>query len=437
MSEKPIKSASRRRFLQTVGATALAATGPAIVIPGRAQPKTLKIRTDKSFIAGFDQWFFDYAQTWGKQNDTRVIIEFASQNTVLNLPNTEVAAQKGFDLVKLLSFFATNQIHLIDHREIYEECERHYGKVIDAVSRISYSPKVKKHFAFGQGFMPSVINYRKDLWDNINAFPDSWDDVWRGGRHINLLHDISIAIALSDTSDSNHTLSSILYSFGGSVQDERNRPVLKSRAVLEAIKFVKALYDDAMTADVLTWDNTSNNRVMLSGQGSLAWNPISITRSGENKGFPITDKIGLAQAPKGPKHRLGSGSTTIWGIWKFAENIKAARKFLVDYVGSSRQMLTASRFLHLPSFPLAVPDQAELLAHDAKANPPHKYKILKDAQRWHVGSGYPGYYNPSIDEVNHSWLIPRMFANAATGKMTPEEALTQADQEVRKIYDKW
>jgi hypothetical protein len=30
-----------------------------------------------------------------------------------------------------------------------------------------------------------------------------------------------------------------------------------------------------------------------------------------------------------------------------------------------------------------------------------------------------------------------MFASVATGKMTPEEALTQADQEVRKIYQKW
>jgi hypothetical protein len=30
-----------------------------------------------------------------------------------------------------------------------------------------------------------------------------------------------------------------------------------------------------------------------------------------------------------------------------------------------------------------------------------------------------------------------MFTLAASGKMTPEEAMTQADQEVRKIFQKW
>jgi multiple sugar transport system substrate-binding protein len=38
----------------------------------------------------------------------------------------------------------------------------------------------------------------------------------------------------------------ILYAFGGAVQDADNRPALQSQATLEAIKFVKALYDEAM-----------------------------------------------------------------------------------------------------------------------------------------------------------------------------------------------
>jgi ABC-type glycerol-3-phosphate transport system substrate-binding protein len=56
---------------------------------------------------------------------------------------------------------------------------------------------------------------------------------------------------------------------------------------------------------------------------------------------------------------------------------------------------------------------------------------------WVTNIGYPGYENPAIDETYNAGLIPAMFANAATGKMTPEEALTQADQEIRRIYRKW
>ena len=59
----------------------------------------------------------------------------------------------------------------------------------------------------------------------------------------------------------------IMYCFGSSEQDGDGNPALKSKATLEAIKYVKALYDEAMTKDVLTWDAASNNRFMLNGEG--------------------------------------------------------------------------------------------------------------------------------------------------------------------------
>ena len=63
--------------------------------------------------------------------------------------------------------------------------------------------------------------------------------------------------------------------------------------------------------------------------------------------------------------------------------------------------------------------------------------MLATATDWTTNVGYPGTHNSAIDEIYSNGLIPAMFVAAATGKMTPEEALTQADQEVRKIFDKW
>jgi len=40
-------------------------------------------------------------------------------------------------------------------------------------------------------------------------------------------------------------LRSILYSFGASIQDEEGNVVLNSKWTLEAVKFVKALYEEA------------------------------------------------------------------------------------------------------------------------------------------------------------------------------------------------
>ena len=69
MIDKPATPVSRRRFLKTAGATALAASvGPTVIIPGRAQPKTLKILRVKEFVATINEWWAEFARTWGEQN---------------------------------------------------------------------------------------------------------------------------------------------------------------------------------------------------------------------------------------------------------------------------------------------------------------------------------------------------------------------------------
>ena len=89
--------------------------------------------------------------------------------------------------------------------------------------------------------MPDPVNYRKDLWDDVGMFPDTWEDIRIGGRKIKEKHGIPVGIGLAPELDSNMALRSIMATFGASVQDADNQPVLKSRETLEAIKFVKSL----------------------------------------------------------------------------------------------------------------------------------------------------------------------------------------------------
>jgi multiple sugar transport system substrate-binding protein len=222
------------------------------------------------------------------------------------------------------------------------------------------------------------------------------------------------------------------------VQDETGRPCLKSRQTLEALKFVKALYDETMTDEVFTWDASSNNRLMLAGRGSLALNAISITRTGESQKIPVANKIWLAKSAAGPTRRLGlTHLNSIYVIWKFAENIEAAKRFLVDYVGNFRQGFLASQFYNFPCFPQMVPDLKQLITNDGQALPRDKYKVLEDVSEWTTNVGYPGYANAAEDEIFNSWTISTMFAQAASGKMTPEEALRQTDEKVQRIFQKW
>ncbi len=45
--------------------------------------------------------------------------------------------------------------------------------------------------------------------------------------------------------------------------------------------------------------------------------------------------------------------------------------------------------------------------------------------------GYPGYVNAGISEIFGAWIIPTMFGKAASGDMSPEDALAEADKRLR------
>jgi multiple sugar transport system substrate-binding protein len=77
------------------------------------------------------------------------------------------------------------------------------------------------------------------------------------------------------------------------------------------------------------------------------------------------------------------------------------------------------------------------LANDPTANPPDKYKVLDDVLDWATNVGYPGYATAAIDETFNTWVINTMFAKAATGAETPEDALAAAEAQCQRIFEKW
>ena len=436
------RSISRRDFIKATGIGAIAAgVGPTILVPRRSYgtSKTLKILQWNHFVPGYDKWFNNtYTKEWGTKNGMEVTVDNIGLAGINARAAAEVSAQKGHDLFMFLWPSPDFEDQVIDHKEIYQECEKKYGKPIDLAVKSTYNTKTKKYYGFSDSFVPDPVNYRKDLWDDVGMTPDSWDDLRVGGGKIKKKHGIPVGVGLSAEIDTGMAMRAIMYSFGASVQDEAGNLVLNSKNTLESIKFVKALFEEAMTPEVLAWAAPSNNRAMLAGKISLALNAISITRTAENEKMPIGDKILVAKAPKGPVRRIGLEHVMdVYVIWKFAENIEGAKKFLVDYIGDFRKAFLASEFYNFPCFPNTVPDLQKLIAHDPKANPPDKYKVLSDVLDWATNVGFPGYANAAIDEVFSTWVLNTMFAKAAVGAETPEVALKQAEDACKRIWDKW
>ena len=431
---------TRRCFLRNAGATALAVgTGPACIIPGRAQPKTLKILRPKGNTPASLDFLKEYANAWGEKNDTLVTVDFIGMGDLNNQLIKEATEKNGHDLIFLNNAPRPEyEPQAIDHREILEECEKKYGKAVDLFTQYSYNPKTRKYFGFCSDYTPLVTNYRRDLWEAENGFPDTWEDIRFYGRRIKFFRNHSVGIPFAHGVDSEGAWRALLYTHGASVQNSENSPVLKSKETLEAIKFAKALYEEAMTDEVLDWDGYfSNNQFMLSGEGSLTLNVPSITRAAERKQLPIADKISLAPLPQGPMKRIGPVNS-IFGylIWDFAKNIGGAKQFLVDFMEPLKHQIQLAGF-GIPLFPNLMPNLNNFFTNDPNVNPPDKYKVLINASNWSTNVGHSGYFNAAISEIYNLGLIPTMFFHAATSKMSPEEAMIQADQEVRKIYDKW
>ena len=62
----------------------------------------------------------------GKRNDTPIVVDFLPINEMLKKADAEVEAQHGQDLFAGSWSMNRYEAHTIDHREIYEECERRF-----------------------------------------------------------------------------------------------------------------------------------------------------------------------------------------------------------------------------------------------------------------------------------------------------------------------
>src|SRR5207245_10020998 len=84
-----------------------------------------------------------------------------------------------------------------------------------------------------------------------------------------------VALPISQCEDANSILFPLLWSFGASVADAKAKLTLDSPQTRAALSYVRKLFSQ-MYDTVLSWDDSGNNKHMLSGRGSYTINAPSI-----------------------------------------------------------------------------------------------------------------------------------------------------------------
>ena len=444
----------RRDFLRLAGgAAAMAAVGcrsgserpkvdgaSATSGPGGSE-RTLRIAqwsASAAGITGYDDWFDnEYTQRWGAEHGVRVLVEHFRLAELSARAEADVAAQGGHDIFGFPSPPADFEEHVLDLREMVEEVEAKLGKAISLADRSVRNPVTGKYFGFPEFWTPQPVHYRMDLWGaSGGGGPATWDDVVRAAPSLRASGH-PVGIGLAEDQESSWSLLGLMHAYGSSVQDEAANVALKSPATVEAVKVATNLFRTGMNEEVFGWDALGNNRLLASGKGSLIVNGVSALRLIEAQDPELASKIQLGPMLGGPAGARSPYFTGVYVVWKFTGNAELASRFLVDLAVNYREAFVRSEFYKMPPFPGAVRDLGDLVVDDARAKPAGKYGLLAEASQWSTNLGHPGHANAAVGEVFNRHVIARMFASAARGVSTAEEAVERAAAEAATIFDKW
>jgi len=408
----------------------------------------LKILLWSHFVPSHDTWFDKFAKAWGEKVGVNVVVDHVDQAEIHTRIAAEIQAGEGHDVIQYIATLSQYEPSVLDMKDLVEEASSRWGEQLDLCRKSSFNPATGKFYAYSPGWVPDPGNFRKSLWAPVGLpnGPSTWDELLEGGAEIKKSQHVQMGLGMSQEIDSNMVTRALMWSFGASEQDEHEQVVLNSPETVAAVEFMARLYKDTMTPEVFSWNAASNNQGMAAGKLSYIVNSISAWRTAQEQGttagdsdVPISDDIFFVKALKGPKAALAAQHVLYnWIVPKHAKGVDAAKEFLLHYTANFAQATYNSKLYDFSAWSKLTPDVGDWLAKDPfGAKPADKLKILTDAVPWSANIGYPGPSNTAIGEIYNTFVIPNMFARAARGEATPEQAVAEAEGQVKAVFDKW
>jgi len=422
---------TRRQFLGTSAAGALAA--PHVwVKPAWAQQKQVSILTWSHFVPAYDKWFDQWGQEWAAKNGVKLTIDHIPH---LNLPAkiaAEVATQTGHDIVQMAASGTEKWAPaLLDVNDLADKLGKKYGGWSSLAE--NYSMVKGHYYSIPYYFIDFPGLYRKDLWTEIGMpnGPDTWDELRVGGAKLKA-KGFPIGIGLAHHNDSRNSWRAIMWCHGGSEVAKDGKTITwNSKEVREGLKYFRALYKEAMTPEVLSWDDASNNRLLASGRGSWIHNPISAYRTIEGQNKELADKIHISLSPKGPAGRLSFANCLAYGVTKFSKNQDVAKSFLEALTDSYKDAFRASTGYNNPFLKGYAKGPLPIISEDPKL------KLLEKSPEYHFTQGYPGPVTAASDEVYQQFVMIDACAQFCSDKMDLEQTMKWAEDKLKAIYAKF
>ncbi|HEU4426699.1 MAG TPA: extracellular solute-binding protein [Pilimelia sp.] len=454
---------SRRDILRTAGVVALGAALTSACAeeesapepgsqPGQAPKETfqdprtklsgdLKILLWSHFVPSHDTWFDKFAKDWGSKVGVNVTVDHVDQAQIPTRIAAEVQAGQGHDVIQYIATLSQFEPSVLDVKDLVDEATKRWGTQLELCRKSSFNPTTGRFYAYAPGWVPDPGNYRKSLWEPVGfgSGPTTWEDLLKGAAEIKKSKGIQLGLGMSQEIDSNMILRALMWSYGASEQDENEQVVINSPETVAAVEFMTKLYKDTMTPEVFSWNAASNNQGLVAGKLSYIVNSISAWRTAQGSNPAVADDVFFVPALRGPKAAVAAQHVMYnWIIPKHAKGVDAAKEFLLHYTANYASASYNSKMYDFCAWSKLTPDLNSWLDSDPfGSKPADKLKLLKDATQWSTNIGHPGPANTAIGEVFSTFVIPNMFARAARGEASPQQAVADAEARIKPVFAKW
>jgi ABC-type glycerol-3-phosphate transport system substrate-binding protein len=392
------KKLSRRQFVAATALTSAAFVAAPYVRGARAAGK-LSIGFWDHWVPGANKASTDLVNEWAAKEKVEVTIDYipSQGNKLLLTIQAEAQAKSGHDIMAMSTWLPHAHAENIEPvNEIVEAVIKQSGDVNGTVRYLGVAngkwlgvpacvgsqikgpcsriDLMKKHAGIDvQAMYPAGAAPKAEGW-TTDTFLKAAEACHKGG--------VPFGIGLGETSDNVDTVGAFFLAFGAEVVDAKGNVVVKNdnvRAVLEYYKKLMAF----LPPDAPAWDDSSNNKWLVSGRGALIMNPPSAWAVAKRDAPQVAEQCWTHGFPAGPKGRFAPFLPFYWSIWKFAKNKEAAKSLLLhlSQPEAIEKMVTASGGYDLPAF-----EKLTTLKTWAEEGPPkgtlyhypnpHKHQVL-------------------------------------------------------------
>jgi ABC-type glycerol-3-phosphate transport system substrate-binding protein len=161
----------------------------------------------------------------------------------------------------------------------------------------------------------------------------------------------AFGLPLGSTTDTNQWVGALFLAYGAELMDAKGNVTVKSDPVRQVLEYGKKLFA-FLPPDATAWDDASNNKWLLSGKGSLIFNPPSAWAVGKRDAPQVAEKCWTHGFPKGPAGRFNPILPRFYGLWSFSKN-KAAAKGLLEFLTmrqNAEKQVAASQGYDIPPY---------------------------------------------------------------------------------------